>query len=141
LGVAYGPEVSIPNQIDSLQATIRAFPRPTAYAVDTIPRAVIAELAKGSAWRFGECVPDPVPAERDPGDFDRVVADAVGDASEVRSREVYDCLHAEGIIANATPSPADRARVSAALGALGFVQGEATLDGVRGRVWRRQVAA
>jgi hypothetical protein len=141
LGVAYGPEISITNQIAALQATIQAFPRPTGYAVDTIPRAVIAELAKGSAWRFGECVPDPVPAERDPGDFDRVVADAVGDASEVRSREVYDCLHAEGIIANATPSPADRARVSAALGALGFVQGEATLDGVRGRVWRRQVAA
>jgi hypothetical protein len=111
---------------------------------DTIPRALLAELAKGSAWRWGECLRPPSPEEEhairlalDPGAFERVIADAVGDATEVRSRTLYDLLFAEGMSSSATPAPAERARVSAALERLGFVRGEGTDDGGRRcRVWR-----
>jgi hypothetical protein len=167
LGVAFGEAApSLAVQIDSIQEALRAYVfassqrtvqgrnRAVADAYDasapwpiglvtpeSVPKSVVSTLAKGSLWRWGELAATTPPAEIDPGAFDRVVADAIAGADMVTSRSVYDRLHAEGLAATSTPSPADRARVSTALGALGFVQGEATLDGVRGRVWRRQVAA
>ena len=173
LGVAYGPAVSLTNQIDSLQEALRSFVRTSAQGrvygskgragevaptdrpwpssvpkPDTIPRALLAELAKGSAWRWGECLRPPTAEEErairlalDPGAFERVIADAAGDATEIRSRALYDRLFAEGMSSSATPAPAERARVSAALEALGFVRGEGTDEGRRCRVYRRAASA
>jgi len=172
LAVAYGGEVGLTNAIDSVQEALRAFVRtssrtrtyernnrvsaevtsgvwPTGLiGPDAIPRTMLAELAKGSAWKFGECLRPPSPDEErairlalDPGAFERVIADAVGDATETRSRALYDRLFAEGMSTGATPAPAERARVSAALEALGFVRGEGTDDGRRCRVWRRAAPA
>jgi len=169
LPVAFGGRVSLVNAIDSIQEALRSHVRlasrtrtyganqkvspevtseiwPTGLiAPDAVPRTVLAELAKGSPWKFGELLAPPTPEQEreirlalDPQAFERVIVDAVGDGTEVRSAALYDRLHAENLTGGATPSPAERARVRVALEALGFARAEGVdPDGRRCRVWRR----
>jgi hypothetical protein len=135
------------GRISDLRQTERPWP-PTLMTPDTVAPAMLRELANGSAWKCGEALTDPSPAdakalrlELDPRLWDTTIAKAIEGKTEVRSQELYDLLHAEGLIETPTPSPEQRGRVSAALESMGFVKAEGRHpDGNRARVWRRAVA-
>jgi hypothetical protein len=170
LVVAYAPEVSLVNAVAAIQDALRSYvaTRTTTVmgihrrsaaapsgtwpsyliAPDAIPKAVPAALGQGSPWRFGEALRAPTAAEEraiklqiDPGAFERAVGEAVGDAVEIRSIDVYTALHAANLVSSATPAPAERTRVRAVLEAMGFTGVVGTDDeGRQRRVWRRVAA-
>jgi hypothetical protein len=127
---------------DAPLAWPEGFPHP-----DAVGSMIRAELARGSCWRAGEAYETPSLADlqrirlvMDPHLFERAVRAFLEGKDTVASAEVYEHLHATGLIDAPTPGPSDRARVSAILGA-GYVRAEIDRAGTRARVWRRKVAA
>jgi hypothetical protein len=174
LPVAYGGRVNLDNAIDAVQTalrdyvsvatrghthayshpggrTIRAPLNDTAWPMglmhpDTVPAAMLRELAKGSPWLWGEAYRAPTPAETqrlrveiEPNLWDTTVAKAIDGRTDLRSQEIYEALRAEGLIASDTPNAEQRGRVSAALLAAGFARTEGIdAEGKRFRAWQRR---
>lgn len=119
-------------------------------SAESVPRAMLQALANGSPWRWGECLRAPTPeaerelkAQLDPGAFNRIIGETVGDAAQVRWQGVVDALFAAGLLGASTkPSTDGKQRIAAALERLGFEQAMGRDEyGNRCRVWRRPVAA
>jgi hypothetical protein len=172
--VAFGGAVSLPNVVDVVQVALRdyvasrsigrvygphgqpseAAPVETPWPhgllkPDEVPRAMLAELGRGSAWTWGEALRAPTAdeerrlrAELDPALWARTVEGAIAGRAEVRSQDVYDALFAVGLIASPTPNAEQRGRVSDALFRSGFTKVQAKSDTrTRHWVWRRPARA
>ncbi|MBV9946235.1 MAG: hypothetical protein JOZ69_05250 [Myxococcales bacterium] len=122
---------------------------------DQVPGEVLRHLAEGRCiYSPGELVREPDDEDRrrlrvqnDPGLFERTVAHALASRTEVRVAEVYQALHAAGLVASKTPNAAQRAAVRRVLESAGWAEGQTAGirhdDGSvtgRERVWRLPAA-
>jgi hypothetical protein len=157
IGVAFNGSVSPSWTVDAVQNALRDYatqrgwkpqddaawplglPRP-----ESVPVAMVNALREGSPWIAGEGWVPPTEAERrqlqaelTPEIWDQVIAQTVEGRDEIKSQDVYDALHAAGLIGSVTPSAEQRGRISGHIEALGYEQSEKKSLLGRSRVWRR----